>query len=568
MSAFGGVVAFVLAGGLPAAEKFYDGLQLVSRAASLGGVESLISLPVHTSHYGFDEAQLREAGIDPGTARISLGVEDAADLIADVERALLSPATPPPLLPPLLQQLVGLGLVGLGLYFAVQLGRGVTGYLRCHCSHRARDLAGASQALKTAVRRAVAPSRKSQGQLRRHGRRPGHERGGRDAPVAQVASALHGRAARRSRARARRVRARRAAAAVEAAAAASASERLLEVGHQVGLVLDADRQPHHARIDAGGAQRPPPADRGARCARAGWRATRRRPGSRPAPRAAAGRRSARPPSRPPRARASRCRRRPPSGAARSRGPGATASPGSARGAAPRGPRNGAPARGRSGTGARRAGAAVRSPRRARNAACGSRQPPRTFIVARAASMRARDPTSAPPMRSLWPASALVRLCITRSAPSASGRCSSGVAKVLSTTTTRPRACAAAHTASRSTTSSVGLVGLSRISSRLRSPAAVDVRAARRRAEAAPRPRSGGSSCVSSLQRAAVERRARQHLVPGTHERQHRRAHRRHAGREHEARLGALRARRAPPRARAAWGWRSGCRGRASGSPSR
>ena len=90
MSAFGGGVAFVLAGGLPAAEKFYDGLQLVSRAASLGGVESLISLPVHTSHYGFSEAQLREAGIDPGAARISLGVEDAADIIADVERALQS----------------------------------------------------------------------------------------------------------------------------------------------------------------------------------------------------------------------------------------------------------------------------------------------------------------------------------------------------------------------------------------------------------------------------------------------------------------------------------------------
>jgi cystathionine beta-lyase/cystathionine gamma-synthase len=90
MSAFGGIVAFVLAGGLPAAEKFYDALRLVSRAASLGGVESLISLPVHTSHYGFSDAQLAEAGIDPGAARISLGVEDAADIIADVERALES----------------------------------------------------------------------------------------------------------------------------------------------------------------------------------------------------------------------------------------------------------------------------------------------------------------------------------------------------------------------------------------------------------------------------------------------------------------------------------------------
>jgi len=90
MSAFGGVVAVVLGGGLPAAEKFYDALQLVSRAASLGGVESLISLPVHTSHYGLSDAQLAQAGIDPGAARISVGVEDAADIIADVERALES----------------------------------------------------------------------------------------------------------------------------------------------------------------------------------------------------------------------------------------------------------------------------------------------------------------------------------------------------------------------------------------------------------------------------------------------------------------------------------------------
>jgi cystathionine beta-lyase/cystathionine gamma-synthase len=90
MSAFGGVVAVVLGGGLLAAEKFYDALQLVSRAASLGGVESLVSLPVHTSHYGLSDAQLAQAGIDPGAARISVGVEDAADIIADVERALES----------------------------------------------------------------------------------------------------------------------------------------------------------------------------------------------------------------------------------------------------------------------------------------------------------------------------------------------------------------------------------------------------------------------------------------------------------------------------------------------
>jgi cystathionine beta-lyase/cystathionine gamma-synthase len=88
MSGFGGVVSFVLRGGLSAAERFYDGLQLMARAASLGGVETLVSLPVHTSHHGFTDEQLRAAGIDPGMVRVSLGVEDAADLLADADGAL------------------------------------------------------------------------------------------------------------------------------------------------------------------------------------------------------------------------------------------------------------------------------------------------------------------------------------------------------------------------------------------------------------------------------------------------------------------------------------------------
>jgi len=88
MSAFGGIVTLALAGGLAAAEAFYDRLRLVARAASLGGVESLASLPLHTSHYGFTDEQLAAAGIDPGMVRLSLGVEDAADLVADVEQAL------------------------------------------------------------------------------------------------------------------------------------------------------------------------------------------------------------------------------------------------------------------------------------------------------------------------------------------------------------------------------------------------------------------------------------------------------------------------------------------------
>jgi cystathionine beta-lyase/cystathionine gamma-synthase len=88
MSGFGGMVALVLRGGLPAAERFFDGLRLMARAVSLGGVETLVSLPVHTSHHGYTDEQLALAGVDPGTVRVSLGVEDAADLLEDADRAL------------------------------------------------------------------------------------------------------------------------------------------------------------------------------------------------------------------------------------------------------------------------------------------------------------------------------------------------------------------------------------------------------------------------------------------------------------------------------------------------
>jgi methionine-gamma-lyase len=88
MSGFGGLVAFVLRGGLPAAERFFDGLELIARAVSLGGTETLCSLPVHTSHHMCTEDELRAAGIDPGTVRISLGIEDAADILEDADRAL------------------------------------------------------------------------------------------------------------------------------------------------------------------------------------------------------------------------------------------------------------------------------------------------------------------------------------------------------------------------------------------------------------------------------------------------------------------------------------------------
>ena len=59
----------------------------MQRAASLGGAESLCSLPILTSQFGLDDAALARAGVTRGMMRISLGLEDADDLIADLTQA-------------------------------------------------------------------------------------------------------------------------------------------------------------------------------------------------------------------------------------------------------------------------------------------------------------------------------------------------------------------------------------------------------------------------------------------------------------------------------------------------
>ena len=88
MSGFGGVVCLELDGGLPRVSRLFDRLQLIVRAASLGGVESLCSLPVLTSHWGLSDVALARAGVTSGMARLSVGLEDPADLIADLDQAL------------------------------------------------------------------------------------------------------------------------------------------------------------------------------------------------------------------------------------------------------------------------------------------------------------------------------------------------------------------------------------------------------------------------------------------------------------------------------------------------
>jgi cystathionine beta-lyase/cystathionine gamma-synthase len=87
MSGFGGMVTFEVRDYATVC-RLYDRLQVIRRAASLGGVESLCSLPVLTSQYGFSDDQLAAAGVTRGMARLSVGLEAAEDLIADLDQAL------------------------------------------------------------------------------------------------------------------------------------------------------------------------------------------------------------------------------------------------------------------------------------------------------------------------------------------------------------------------------------------------------------------------------------------------------------------------------------------------
>jgi cystathionine beta-lyase/cystathionine gamma-synthase len=77
-----------LKGGLAAARRFCDRTRVFLLAASLGGVESLVVLPIYTSHYNMSLAELRGASVEPGTVRVSVGLEDPADLIEDLRQAL------------------------------------------------------------------------------------------------------------------------------------------------------------------------------------------------------------------------------------------------------------------------------------------------------------------------------------------------------------------------------------------------------------------------------------------------------------------------------------------------
>ncbi len=84
----GGMMAFDLEGGRAAVQRMMSRFQLVSFAASLGGVETTISYPEITSHRGLTPAERLELGVGPGTVRVSVGIEAADDIVADFAQAL------------------------------------------------------------------------------------------------------------------------------------------------------------------------------------------------------------------------------------------------------------------------------------------------------------------------------------------------------------------------------------------------------------------------------------------------------------------------------------------------
>jgi cystathionine beta-lyase/cystathionine gamma-synthase len=87
MTGFGGIISFDL-GSAGKAVKFVDSLRVILNAASLGGTESLISIPVWSSHFGLKKKELARYGIGRGLVRLSVGLEEEEVLIRDLERAL------------------------------------------------------------------------------------------------------------------------------------------------------------------------------------------------------------------------------------------------------------------------------------------------------------------------------------------------------------------------------------------------------------------------------------------------------------------------------------------------
>ena len=94
MTGFGGMLTFVVKGGLPAARAFLSSLRLFALAESLGGVESLIEHPAIMTHASVPPETRASLGIDDGFIRVSVGIENADDLLEDLERGFAAARSP------------------------------------------------------------------------------------------------------------------------------------------------------------------------------------------------------------------------------------------------------------------------------------------------------------------------------------------------------------------------------------------------------------------------------------------------------------------------------------------
>jgi cystathionine beta-lyase/cystathionine gamma-synthase len=83
----GGMLSFEMEGSADDARRLVESLRLFTLAVSLGGVDSLVTLPRHSSHAMISEEQRKKMGVSDGLIRVSVGIENADDLIADLEQA-------------------------------------------------------------------------------------------------------------------------------------------------------------------------------------------------------------------------------------------------------------------------------------------------------------------------------------------------------------------------------------------------------------------------------------------------------------------------------------------------
>src|SRR5690606_7320486 len=84
----GGMMSFEIRGGIENGKTFIDNLKLCTHAVSLGTLDTLVSHPASTTHYGVTESIKLKSEITDGLIRVSIGLENVEDIIADFEQAL------------------------------------------------------------------------------------------------------------------------------------------------------------------------------------------------------------------------------------------------------------------------------------------------------------------------------------------------------------------------------------------------------------------------------------------------------------------------------------------------